>query len=138
VADHTWAAMKGREALRVEWDLGPNQSFDSDHFLQQEIEAARSRDGYYVRYDGDATKALSTAAETMNAVYVSPFQAHAPVETMNCVADVRRNSCEIWAPTQCPEEARTEAAKMLGLPPESVTLHVTLIGGGLVLSPQWS
>jgi isoquinoline 1-oxidoreductase subunit beta len=130
VADHTWAAMKGREALHVEWDLGPNQSFDSDHFLEQEIEASQSNDGYYVRNDGDATKTLSIAAKTLDAVYVSPFQAHAPVETMNCVADVRRDSCEIWAPTQCPDEARTEAAKMLGLPPESVTLHVTLVGGG--------
>jgi isoquinoline 1-oxidoreductase subunit beta len=129
-ADNTWAAMKGREALRVKWDLGPNQSFDSDQFLQQEIEAARSNDGYYVRDDGDAAKALSTAAKTLDAVYVSPFQAHAPVETMNCVADVRKDSCEIWAPTQCPDEARNEAAKMLGLPPESVKVHITLIGGG--------
>jgi isoquinoline 1-oxidoreductase beta subunit len=130
VADHTWAAMEGREALHVDWDLGPNQRFDSDDFLQQEIEAARSHAGYYVRDDGDAPKALSLAAKTIDAIYVSPFQAHAPVETMNCVADVRKDSCEIWAPTQCPDEARTEAAKMLGLPPESVKLHVTLIGGG--------
>jgi len=129
VADHTWAAMKGREALRVEWDLGPNQSFDSDDFLQREIDAARSHDGYYVRNDGDALKAFSGAAKTMDAVYVTPFQAHAPLETMNCIADVRKDSCEIWVPTQCPEEARTEAAKMLGLPPEFVKLHVTLIGG---------
>jgi isoquinoline 1-oxidoreductase beta subunit len=129
-ADNTWAAMQGREALRVEWDLGPHQNFDSDQFLQEEIEASRSKDGYYVRDDGDAAKALSTAARTLDAVYISPFQAHAPLETMNCLADVRKDSCEIWAPTQCPDEARNEAAKILGLPPESVIVHVTLIGGG--------
>jgi isoquinoline 1-oxidoreductase subunit beta len=114
----------------VEWDLGPHQNFDSDQFLQEEIEASRSKDGYYVRDDGDAAKALSTAARTLDAVYISPFQAHAPLETMNCLADVRKDSCEIWAPTQCPDEARNEAAKILGLPPESVIVHVTLIGGG--------
>jgi isoquinoline 1-oxidoreductase beta subunit len=129
-ADHTWAAMKGREALKVEWDLGPNQNFDSDQFLQEEIEASRSTDGYYVRDDGDAAKALGAAAMILDAVYITPFQAHAPVETMNCLADVRKASCEIWAPTQCPDEARNEAAKMLGFPPESVRVHVTLIGGG--------
>jgi len=129
VADHTWAAMKGREALHVEWDLGPNQHFDSEAFLK-EMEAATSRDGYFVRNDGDAIKALGTAAKTLEATYEFPFQAHAPVETMNCVADVRHDSCEIWAPTQCPEVAQEETAKTLGLPLDSVKVHITLLGGG--------
>ena len=63
-------------------------------------------------------------------MYVIPFQAHAPVETMNCVADVRRDSCEIWAPTQCPDVAQSEAAKMLGLPARFRKVHITLLGGG--------
>jgi len=129
VADHTWAAMKGCEALHVEWDLGPNQHFDSDAFLK-EMEAATKQDGYFVRNDGDAVKALGTAAKTLEATYEFPYQAHAPVETMNCVADVRKDSCEIWAPTQCPEVAQAETAKTLGLPPDSVKVHITLLGGG--------
>jgi isoquinoline 1-oxidoreductase beta subunit len=70
------------------------------------------------------------AAKKLDAVYEFPFQAHAPVETMNCVADVRAGSCEIWVPTQCPEVAQSETAKMLGLPEDSVKIHITLLGGG--------
>jgi isoquinoline 1-oxidoreductase subunit beta len=131
VADYTWAAMKGRDALKVEWDRGPNAGFDSDHFLtQMQDQLAQPQDGYFVRDDGDARKALGSAAKKLEATYEFPFQAHAPLETMNCVADVRKDSCEIWAPTQCPEVAQSETAKMLGLPPDSIKVHITLLGGG--------
>ncbi len=131
VADHTWAAIKGREALTVEWDPGPNHDFDSTRFLQdQESRLEREDEGYFVRNDGDAIKALASAATSLDAVYEFPFQAHAPVEPMNCVADVRSDSCEIWVPTQCPEVAQSETAKMLGLPVDSVKIHITLLGGG--------
>lgn len=131
VADHTWAAMKGREALNVKWDPGPHHDFDSSKFLQdQESALEHDGEGYFVRNDGDAHKSLASAAKKLDAVYEFPFQAHAPVETMNCVADVRAGSCEIWVPTQCPEVAQSETAKMLGLPEESVKIHITLLGGG--------
>ena len=123
--------MKGREALQVQWDAGPNQDFDSDKFLEEQESALKAEaDGYFVRNDGDARKSLAVAAKTLDAVYEFPFQAHAPVEPMNCIADVRPGSCEIWVPTQCPERAQSETAKMLGLPEESVKIHVTLLGGG--------
>ena len=129
VAENTWSALKGREALQIEWDLGPHRDFSSGRFLQ-EMHAALAQDGYFVRNDGDATAAIRSATHTLEAIYEFPYQAHAPLETMNCVADVRKDSCEIWVPSQCPNEARNEVAKMLGLPPEAVTVHVTLLGGG--------
>jgi len=128
VADHTWAAMRGRAALQVEWDPGPNHNFDSDRFLR-EMENALGQEGYFVRNDGDAPAALNSAAKKLEATYEFPFQAHAPVEVMNCVAHVRPDSCEVWAPTQCPEVAQSETAKMLGLPEDSVKVHITLLGG---------
>ena len=131
VADYTWAAMKGRDALKVEWDHGPNADFDSAHFLtQMQDQFTRQQEGYFVRDDGDTGKALGSAAKKLEATYEFPFQAHAALETMNCVADVRKDSCEIWVPTQCPEVAQSETAKMLGLPEDSVKVHVTLLGGG--------
>jgi len=131
VADYTWAAMKGRDALKVEWDHGPNANFDSERFLtQMQDQLAHPQDGYFVRDDGDARKALRAAEKKLEATYEFPFQAHAPLETMNCVADVRKDSCEIWAPTQCPEVVLSETAKMLGLPEDSVKVHITLLGGG--------
>ena len=129
VADHTWAAMKGAEVLDVTWDPGPNRNFDSDAFLQ-EMEHALGESGFFVRGDGDADAALPTAARKIDAIYEFPFQAHAPLETMNCIADVRADSCEIWAPTQTPTTAQEEAAKLLGLPADSIEVHVTLLGGG--------
>ena len=129
VADHTWAAMKGVEALDVTWDPGPNRNFDSASFLR-EMESALGEPGYFVRDDGDAEKALPGAARRIEAVYEFPFQAHAPLETMNCIADVRADSCEIWAPTQTPTTAQEEASKFLGLPLDAVKVNVTLLGGG--------
>ena len=124
VADHTWAAMKGADALEVTWDPGPNRNFDSNQFLQQ-MEDALGEPGYFVRGDGDATAALASAPRKLEAVYEFPFQAHAPLEAMNCIADVRAGSCEIWAPTQTPTTAQDDTAKQLGIPPESVKVNVT-------------
>ena len=128
VADNTWAALKGRELLTVKWEFDPHP-FDSDEFFKQ-MHAATEQDGYIVRDEGNAPAMVTSAARKVEATYEFPYQAHAPLETMNCVADVRKNSCEIWVPTQCPDEARKETAKMLGLPLNAVTVHVTLIGGG--------
>jgi isoquinoline 1-oxidoreductase beta subunit len=129
VADHTWAAMKGREALKVEWDRGPHADFDSDVFLKG-LEGALGQEGYFVRNDGNALAAIKQATKTLEAVYEFPFQAHAPLETMNCVADVRADSCELWVPTQAPEVAQSETAKMLGIPADSVKVNIPLLGGG--------
>jgi isoquinoline 1-oxidoreductase subunit beta len=127
VADNTWAAMKGREALHVEWDAGANGGFDSTTFMQR-LHTAAGDEGYPIRREGDV--ASSAAARQIEAAYEYPFQAHAPVEPMNCIADVRANSCEIWAPSQTPETAQQNITKALGLPPEAITIHTTLMGGG--------
>src|ERR1700733_1468393 len=129
VADHTWAAMKGAQALEVTWDPGPNRNFDSDAFLR-EIESAIHEPGFFVRGDGDADKALPAAARRIESIYEFPFQAHAPLETMNCIADVRADSCEIWVPTQTPTTAQEDVAKLLALPADSIKVNVTLLGGG--------
>ena len=129
VADNTWAAMKGAEALEVKWNPGPNRNFDSDRFLL-EMENALSESGYFVRGDGDTGKAARSADRKLDAVYEFPFEAHAPLEAMNCIADVRASSCEIWVPTQAPTTAQEGTAKQLGIPVDAVKVNVTLTGGG--------
>lgn len=131
-ADNTWAALKGRDELKVEWNPGPNRNFDSEEFLRSMHAAldASPADAYFVRDDGNAASALAQSVKTISAVYEYPFQAHAPVETMNCTAHVRSGSCEVWVPTQTPETAQQDAAKLLGIPPDSVQVNVTLLGGG--------
>jgi len=129
VADDTWAALQGRDALDVTWSDGPNAGFDSVAFRRRLAEAAQGP-GRLSRREGAGLAALAGAARRLDATYEYPFQAHAPLETMNTIADVRSGRCEIWSPTQAPEQVRDEAAKILGLAPEAVRVNVTLIGGG--------
>jgi isoquinoline 1-oxidoreductase beta subunit len=128
VADSTWAAFRGREALAVQWDEGEN-AHDTTEDYWARLEQARSG-GRVTRSQGDVADALAAAARKVEASYRFSFQAHAPVEPMNCVADVRPGRCEIWVGTQAPNEAQKAAAQLLGIPLESVTVHVTLLGGG--------
>jgi len=128
VGETTWAALKGRAALAVEWDDPPKGAFDSEaHFKR--LDEASEQKGFVTRKD-EAPAGTRPAARTIYASYFYPFYAHAPVETMNCVADVRGDRCIIWAPTQAPNSLQEEVAKFLGTTPEKVEVNVTLIGGG--------
>jgi isoquinoline 1-oxidoreductase subunit beta len=128
VADNTWAAMKGRTALALEWNEPPPEAFDSDTHAKTLEEAAR-RPANITRKE-DAPAETAPVARTIEAIYSYPFYAHAPVEMMNCVADVRDDRCTIWAPTQAPNRLQKQVATLLGLAPEKVEVNVTLIGGG--------
>jgi isoquinoline 1-oxidoreductase beta subunit len=127
VGDDTWAALKGRSFLDVTFDDGPNADFDSERFMETLIDASK-RDGVVMSHKGDVAHA--SPAKMIEATYVYPFYAHAPVETMNCVAHARPNSCEIWAPTQSPPRVQKLVGRKLGISPDNVKVHVTLVGGG--------
>src|SRR5205823_7795173 len=128
VADNTWAAIKGRTALAVDWGEPPPDAFDSEaHFKRLEL-ASRER-GFITRKE-EPPPGTAAVARTIEATYHYPFYAHAPVETMNCVADVRENRCTIWAPTQAPNRLQKQVADLLGTTPDKVDVNVTLIGGG--------
>ena len=128
VATSTWAAIRGREALQVRFDDGPNGSLDSvgvERLLSDP--AAKPR---VVRADGDLEAALGAAQTKLQAVYQAPFLAHATMEPMNCTARVTRKGAELWAPTQAPTWAQGAVAKALGLPEAAVAVRTTLLGGG--------
>jgi isoquinoline 1-oxidoreductase beta subunit len=129
VADSTWAAMQGRNALTVDWDEGQHRN-ESSAGLRGQFGELTSKQGRVVRSDGDVMKAFSDSKKTIEAVYEVPFLAHAPMEPMNCTADVREDSCEIWGPMQNPEGAQELAAKITGLPKEAIKVHMTRVGGG--------
>ena len=129
VADHTWAAMRGRAALDVTWDHGPNASYDSDKY-REVLAKAVSVPGTVARRVGDTESALKGAARIVEAEYHVPHLPHLPLEPVVAVARVDGNSCEIWAPTQNPQAAQTEVARVLGMPLDKVRVHVTFLGGG--------
>jgi len=128
VADNSWAALKAQTLVRAQWNDGPNAAFDSDRYIDTLLSA--SNEDHVTRRDGDVPAAMAVAAKTLEAKYVYPFYAHAPVEPMNAVARVRDGRCEIWAPTQAPNRVQEVAAQRLGIAKEQVTVHPTLIGGG--------
>lgn len=129
VAEDTWAAQKGREALKVEWDPGPHASYDTDQFKQSLEETAREP-AKTVRNQGDVDSALGGANEVLESVYHVPHLAQAPMEPPCAVAEYSPGNCEIWAPTQAPQRARTQVAKALELDEENVTVNVARLGGG--------
>ncbi len=129
LADNTWNAMEGRRALTVQWDEGPTASMNSAR-LSQIFADKLQQPGSVARKDGDAAAAISNGSKKIDSTYEVPFLAHAPMEPMNCTADVRADSCEVWASTQMQSPARDAAAKITGLNPEKVQVHTEFMGGG--------
>jgi isoquinoline 1-oxidoreductase beta subunit len=127
VADNTWAALQGRQALVVEWDEGQGESSQG---LSKEFELRLDNAGQVVRNDGDTATALASPAKRMEATYELPFEAHATMEPMNATVHVRAESTEAWVPTQDSAFTREILARVLGQPPETVIVHTTLLGGG--------
>jgi len=129
IARNTWAAMQGRNALKIVWDDGPNASYDSVAF-KATLEAAARKPGPVVRNDGDYDKAAAAATRRISAEYYLPHLAHATMEPPAATARITKGKCEVWGCFQSPQAARDLTAKRLGMKVEDVTVHVTLLGGG--------
>jgi isoquinoline 1-oxidoreductase beta subunit len=129
VARNTWAAMQGRNALKILWDDGPNRDYDSAAY-KATLEASAHSPGKVVRDDGDFGAAAASAARRIEAEYYIPHLAHATMEPPAATARMAKGKCEVWGCFQSPQAARDLVAKRLGIPFKDVTVHVTLLGGG--------
>jgi isoquinoline 1-oxidoreductase beta subunit len=129
VADSTWSAMKGRDALDITWNHGAATSESSDA-LYESLRAAAAKPGKRIRNDGNVDLVLPSGAKHVDAVYEFPYLAHATMEPMNITAHARNGEAEVWAPTQSPDWVQRTVAQILGLKPEKVIVHTTLMGGG--------
>jgi isoquinoline 1-oxidoreductase beta subunit len=129
VADHFWAAKLGRDALKIEWDLGPNASLDSAS-LREEFRKLSSTPGTIAGQAGNITGALGKAAKIVEAEYAVPYLAHAPMEPLNATVRISPSKCEIWTGTQFQTLDQQLAARITGLKPEQVEIHTTFLGGG--------
>ncbi|MDH0725049.1 molybdopterin cofactor-binding domain-containing protein [Stutzerimonas stutzeri] len=128
IGDHTWAAFAGVRALEIDWALGDNAGIDSAQ-MEREIREALDKPGAIANEQGDIDAALKDAANTFEAEYEMPFLAHAALEPMTCVAEVRADAVELWVGTQVPVRAQTAAAEAAGRPVEQVIVNNQLIGG---------
>ncbi len=126
VADSVWGAMEGRRVLNVNWDDGPNKDLNTAAVTEALKQAAKKK-GVSLYSVGDVAKATG---RRISAEYQLPFMAHAPMEPGNCTANFSGTACELWAPTQVPQDCRDSVAQAVGLDPDRVKVNVTLMGGG--------
>jgi len=127
VAENTWAAMKGRDALEITWDSGINADYNSLKYSNEMMKLANAK-GKSRRKNGDVYKALNKAKKIIEANYIVPHLAHAPMETPCALAHFHDNACEVWAPVQDPQGVRNSLAEALGIDVKSVTVNITLLG----------
>lgn len=129
VADHFWAALQGREALLVDWDPGAGASLDTAAMVT-EFRRLAGTPGKLAASAGDAPAALASATRKLEAEYVVPYLAHAPMEPLNCAVRIGPDRCEIWTGTQFQTIDQLAAAGITGLKPEQVKINTTFLGGG--------
>ena len=129
VADNFWAATKGLKALEVTWDEGPKAELTSEG-IRNRFAGLAEKPGTVARNDGDFDSAMAGAAKQLEAAYELPYLAHATMEPMNCTADVRKDGCDVWVPTQSQTSAQNAAIRVSGFPASQVKIHTTYVGGG--------
>ena len=129
VADDFWSAKKGRDALTVDWEKGPNAALESAKLLEEYLALSKTP-GLTAKSEGDVAAALSRAAKKVTATYTVPYLAHAPMEPLNCTVKKTAGGCEIWTGTQFQTNDQGIAAKILGVEPKNVLIHTTFLGGG--------
>ena len=129
VGKSTWQAKKAREALKIEYEKSADLESSSDHnrIFQQLLDNGEAT---VRRKNGDVEAAFKNAAKVIKAEYQCPFLPHSPLEPMNFFAHVREDGVELVGPTQTPDRARSEVAKITGLPVDKITVEITRQGGG--------
>ena len=130
VADRWWAAQSARGKLKVDWDLGPYAEQSSTGFEARAKELLTQPPAFQVFSQGDAKKALASAARTVEATYRYPFIAHAPLEPQACVARIQGNQIDIWTSSQTPGSGRDMVSKALDVAPANIRVHLLRAGGG--------
>jgi isoquinoline 1-oxidoreductase subunit beta len=137
-ATNTWAAKKGREALRLDWDGGKNATFSTAQ-QRRDYHALLQKPGNVAGTRGDVAAALATAAQRIDVEYELPYLAHSPMEPLNCLADVRADGVDLYTGTQMHSPDRDAVAQALGIPAATVKVHSAFLGGGFGRRAQrWS
>jgi isoquinoline 1-oxidoreductase subunit beta len=129
VADNTWAAIQARKALKITWDDGPHATYDSKAY-RSALETTAREPGQICRSQGDFAAAFASADKKLEGEYYIPHLAHATMEPPAATCRIVDGKAEVWTSVQSPQAAHDLVAKYLGLPPENVTVNVTLLGGG--------
>jgi isoquinoline 1-oxidoreductase subunit beta len=129
IADNTWAAFQGRKKLKISWDNGPNETYNSADY-KKELRETSHKPCKVVRSIGDVNAAFAIGGKTFEADYYVPLLAHAAMEPLVALAEFKDGKVTVWAPTQNPQAVQDIVSKELGISSNDVICHVTLLGGG--------
>jgi isoquinoline 1-oxidoreductase beta subunit len=130
VATSTWAAMQGRKALKVEWDDSGFEHINNTDVYQQHEDILKNKEGLVFKQQGDANNIISQAAKKLDVIYQTPYEAHAAIEPLNCVAHFQNDKIEIWGPIQAPDWVQQFISTEFNLPVDNVVVNMTFLGGG--------
>ena len=129
IADNTWAAFQGRKALKITWIDGPNAKLNTADMYATARELVKKPSAAVQRQQGNVTMGLA-AGKMLEAVYESPYLAHATMEPLNATADVQANHVTIWTGCQAQTSAQKLASTITGIPIENIDIHTVFLGGG--------
>ena len=130
VADTWWRAKTALDALPIVWDQGPNASVSSASIAEQLKEGLAATVTNGDRHNGDALKAVEGAAKKVEAVYSTPFLAHATMEPMNATVRLAAEKAEVWVATQNAEASMAALSEASGVPLAKCEVYRTDLGGG--------
>ena len=129
LADGYWAAKKGRDALKIDWDLGAAKDLSTASAMNLLAQGASQADAIALDA-GNVKDAAATSAKAVDATYEAPYLAHACMEPMNCTAWVKGDSVEIWAGTQSQGPNQGILSQVASVTPAKVKVNTLLLGGG--------
>ena len=130
VANSTWAAIRGKRALKVEWDDSGFEHVGTDEIYAKHEELLKNEDGISFKTQGDVNTILQQASDKIDVTYQTPYESHSCMEPLNCVAHYQTDKIEIWGPIQAPDWVQDVISKEFSIDRDKVVVHMTFLGGG--------
>lgn len=130
VADSTWAAIQGKKALKVQWDDSGFEHLNTEDIFKRQAEALQTQEGLPFKKQGDPDGIIGKASKKIDVTYETPYQYHACMEPLNCIAHYQGDKLQIWGPIQAPDWVQDYISKEMGLKRENVEVNMTFLGGG--------
>lgn len=130
VADNRWAAMQGRKALKVEWDDTGFDHINTEDIYKRMEDDLANKEGLAFSSQGDPSGVIQKAEHALDVVYQTPYQSHAAMEPLNCIAHYQPDKLEVWGPIQAPDWVQGFLSDTFKMPREKVVVNMTFLGGG--------
>lgn len=130
VATSTYAALQGKKALKVEWDDSGFEHINTPDIFKRQQDSLQKEEGLVLKTQGDSTGIISKSKKKLDVVYQTPYQSHAAIEPLNCIAHYQTDKIEVWGPIQAPDWIQESISQETGMAKDKVFVNMTFLGGG--------